>query len=114
MARMNPTALFVVLLLCSAVLVACTALLYKNTFALAALFVLFSVLALWVWHEKTDLCSYVLGAVLGSVAEIICIYVGAWTYTVPSVLGIPFWLPFLWGLTVLLMRRQVLILSSWF
>ncbi len=36
-------------------------------------------------------------AIAGATAEIIAIAGGAWTYSYPFILGIPIWLPFLWG-----------------
>ena len=40
---------------------------------------------------------YVVCAVLGPISEIICIRAGAWHYGHPQFLGIPIWLPFVWG-----------------
>lgn len=46
------------------------------------------------WHYWK---YYVLCALLGASSEILVIYFGAWSYTMPQLLGIPLWLPFVWG-----------------
>ncbi|HTE22641.1 MAG TPA: hypothetical protein VK674_06395 [Candidatus Limnocylindria bacterium] len=40
---------------------------------------------------------YLITALLGCAAEVICIQAGAWQYGSPQFLGIPIWLPFVWG-----------------
>ena len=40
---------------------------------------------------------FVFAGIFGPLTEIICIKAGAWSYTTPSFLGIPLWLPLLWG-----------------
>ncbi len=36
-------------------------------------------------------------AVVGSISEIVAIATGAWQYANPQLLGIPIWLPLVWG-----------------
>lgn len=40
---------------------------------------------------------YIITAILGCLAEIVCIKSGAWYYGNPQFLGIPYWLPLVWG-----------------
>ncbi|NQV93487.1 hypothetical protein HQ403_03275 [Candidatus Kaiserbacteria bacterium] len=55
---------------------------------------------------KHILFIYGLSFVLGPVMEIIVINMGgAWNYSQPHILGIPFWLPFLWGNAGLFINR---------
>jgi hypothetical protein len=57
------------------------------------------------FHTKEDVIFYVCGMILGPLAEIICVNQGAWTYTAPTFLGIPLWLPFVWGFAFLIAKR---------
>lgn len=57
------------------------------------------------FHKKEDLVFYITGAVLGPTGEIICIFFGVWIYNNPLFLGIPLWLPLLWGFVFLMARR---------
>ena len=58
-----------------------------------------------LYIKRNDLESVLLivGAILGSIGEIICVHMGVWRYTVATTLGIPMWLPFAWGLAVYVM-----------
>lgn len=75
-----------------------------NILATAIILVLCAV-ALGLWHTKQDIVFFVVGAILGPLGEIICIYGGAWTYTNPTFLGIPVWLPLAWGLITMALKR---------
>ena len=57
------------------------------------------------WPDNEDHIFYVAGAVIGSAAEIIATRAGIWTYTLPTFLNIPVWLPFAWGFAVVLIIR---------
>ena len=63
------------------------------------------IIALALWHKKHDLIRFLAAAVLGPVAEIIAIQYGAWYYSNPSFLGIPAWLPLLWGFAGVMIAR---------
>ncbi len=52
-----------------------------------------------------DLIFFLTGAVVGPVAEIVCVHFGAWQYVTPSFLGIPVWLPVAWGFATTLIGR---------
>jgi len=62
---------------------------------------------------------YVFGVFFGGLSESFAILVGgAWTYPLPDFLGIPMWLPLLWGVAALFstqvarfFRRQVVLTS---
>jgi hypothetical protein len=56
------------------------------------------------WHTKSDLIFYFVAFVLGPLGELIAIYFGAWGYTEPFYF-IPIWLPFLWGIAALFMKK---------
>lgn len=59
-----------------------------------------SILALsgaFVAFKKRLIPFWIAHGVLGALAETIAIAFGAWQYTSPDIIGIPLWLPFLWG-----------------
>ncbi len=53
---------------------------------------------LYFKSSKQQAVLYLICALLGPTCEAIAIHFGAWQYTNPQFLGIPIWLPFLWGL----------------
>ncbi len=61
--------------------------------------------AIYLWHKKIDIATFIVAAVVGPVVEIISIYYGIWSYADPMFLGIPVWLPLLWGFAGVLLRR---------
>jgi hypothetical protein len=78
---------------------------YTNNPLILVLLTIALLIAIKFWHKKQDLYFFAVGAVIGSLTEIVCIYFGAWQYTNPSFFGIPAWLPFAWGLGSVLIKR---------
>lgn len=80
-------------------------LLYPMNFILLFVLIVLSVLTLKTRVKKGDVHLFFTAAVLGPLAEIVAIYFGAWSYTNPTFLGIPMWLPLAWGLFIVTVRR---------
>ncbi|MBI3849068.1 MAG: DUF2878 family protein [Verrucomicrobia bacterium] len=59
---------------------------------------------LWRWHRRSDVLFYLAGFVLGPLGEAMAVYFGAWTYAEPLFL-VPIWLPCLWGIAALFVKR---------
>lgn len=78
---------------------------YKNNNLLFFLIAIAWLVAVMLWHTKKDVYFFIIGGIIGPISEIICIYFGAWSYANPSFLGIPIWLPFLWGSSVMMVNR---------
>lgn len=78
---------------------------YNYNLLLTLFLILTWVVGLIFWHKKHDIFFYIIGAIIGPIGEIIAIYFGAWQYTNPTIFGIPIWLPFAWGLIVMLIKR---------
>jgi uncharacterized membrane protein YoaT (DUF817 family) len=98
--EISPFGKLLLAILALACAVALIALFYENNALLSALLTGASgVVILRSRHRLTDLIPFVVGALIGPAMEIIVIRFGAWTYTHPSVAGVPAWLPLLWGLT---------------
>ena len=80
------------------------AFLWKDVILLTASLLILTVFALRYFHKKADIFVFLLGGMMGASAESVCIYFGAWRYSNSTYL-IPLWLPILWGLASLVIRR---------
>lgn len=78
---------------------------YKENLLLTALLIATWATGVKFWHTRHDIYFFVTGAIVGPLAEILCINFGAWQYTNPTFLGIPVWLPFAWGLATMLIKH---------
>jgi hypothetical protein len=90
-----------------AIYAACVALvsqLWHQPLALTAGAAVLSGLMLLRWHTKKDLVCYFVAFVLGPTAEAVAVDSGAWRYAEPLYL-VPVWLPFLWGVVALFLKR---------
>jgi len=67
-------------------------------------YVVISIIMLTKWHEKSDVIFYFVAFGLGPTGEAFAIYLGAWRYSKPFYL-IPIWLPFLWGISGLFVKK---------
>ncbi len=78
---------------------------WNNPLLLAATLIIVSISMLLVWRSKEDFLLYIICGAWGAIAESIAIYFGVWTYSFPNFIGIPYWLPLLWGITALSVKR---------
>ena len=74
-----------------------TAALWRHPLALIALVVLTGAAIFALRPSRHAVAVYITAFVFGPIAEILAIGTGAWEYATPTVLGIPLWLPFVWG-----------------
>jgi hypothetical protein len=72
------------------------------TLCLCCLFM--SSFMLYRWHSRSDLIFYSVAFVFGSAADMIAVTFGAWRYSEALYL-VPIWLPLLWGIAALLLKR---------
>ncbi|MEK6888083.1 MAG: hypothetical protein AABX14_04005 [Candidatus Aenigmatarchaeota archaeon] len=82
-----------------------TSLLYENTPLLTVTLIILWCFGIYFWHKKRDIILFVSGAIFGPLAETVAIHFGAWSYANPTLLGIPLWLPFGWGITIVMIVR---------
>jgi hypothetical protein len=82
---------------------------FPNILALCYLCV--SVFVLWRWYSKSNLILYFVAFVLGPMGEIFAVHGGAWGYS-KSLFLIPIWLPFVWGITVVIIKKVSETISS--
>ena len=78
--------------------------LWDRPIALSLCYVLIGVFMLSKWHTRNDLLFYSVAFVLGPSAEAVAVRFGAWEYSQPLYL-IPVWLPFLWGIVGLFLKK---------
>ncbi|MEM7354198.1 MAG: hypothetical protein AAF657_25565 [Acidobacteriota bacterium] len=93
--------------------IALAGLLWQRPLGLLCLYVAISVLILWKFHAKGDLIYYFVPFFMGPLGELLPVALGAWTYSKPLWM-IPMWLPFVWGLAGLFMRRTSVVLEQHF
>jgi len=87
------------------VLVICVALLWTHNLLLFALMVVECGFALARWHDRLDICFFLVIAVLGTLAEAVFVQFGVWEYANPTVVGVPIWFPLAFGTTGLIGGR---------
>ncbi len=78
--------------------------LWSHPALLTGCYILISIMFLWRWHTPSDVIFYVVAFILGPVGEIFAVAFGAWSYTQPFYY-LPTWLPFLWGLAILVVKN---------
>jgi len=98
--------LFLIDLLIFTIAVSMISLFYMNDILLTVLLSLLFIGVFRLLYVKKNLYQFALGAFFGSLAEVICIHFGAWTYTNPTLFGIPLWLPVGWGIAVVTIIRM--------
>jgi hypothetical protein len=77
---------------------------WKDSILLTFALLIMAIFSLSYFHTKTDFIVFTTVGIVASFAEAVCIYFGAWNYTNPTRL-IPLWLPILWGLAAIIIRR---------
>lgn len=82
-----------------------TSVLWRTPVALTALLIVTGVAIYALRPSRTSACVYVVGFVFGPLAEGVSIRTGAWEYASPTFLGIPLWLPFVWGIAALFIQN---------
>ncbi len=100
-----PKGKLVIMLL--AIYAACVALaccLWKNQALLTGCYVVISLMLFLRWHTASDVLFYAVAFVLGPVGEFFATVFGAWSYAQPWYF-IPAWLPFLWGIAILVVKN---------
>ena len=70
----------------------------KDPLFLAMVLLLLGIALLMILKNTNNIYFYLMMAVLGPLVEIICVFVGVWHFSTPDFFGIPYWLPFYWGL----------------
>lgn len=73
-------------------------LLWNQAILLSILFILLAFIKHRIYPIKKELAWYLMICVGGALIEIVLVNFGhGWSYSNPSFLGIPVWIPFFWG-----------------
>jgi len=83
-----------------------TSVLWRTPVALTALLIVTGVAIYALRPSRTSAFVYLIGFVFGPLAEGVSIRTGAWEYASPTFLGIPVWLPFVWGIAALFIQNS--------
>jgi hypothetical protein len=89
-----------------------TSFLWMIPLLLTGLLLLLSAFMILIRKNNEDLYLFIVVGILGAFAEVVAVLFGAWTYTVPSSVGVPYWLPLLWGLAALFLRNLYLLIHD--
>jgi hypothetical protein len=59
------------------------------------------------WHKERDILIFVIGGILGTLGEYICMQIGFWQYHFPYLksVGLPISLPMAWGVSAVMIGR---------
>ena len=87
------------------VLTATIVLLWRDNLLLLSILLLEAPAVIWLWHDRIDVCSFVILGAAGLVAETIFVRFGVWQYSNPTVLGVPIWFPVAFGMAGLIGQR---------
>ena len=82
-----------------------TAALWRHPLALIALVLAVGLGIFLLRPTGPSLVVYAVGFVFGPTAEVLGIHAGAWRYSTGDFLGIPIWLPFVWGNAALFVQN---------
>ncbi|MBS3054108.1 MAG: hypothetical protein J4431_01065 [Candidatus Aenigmarchaeota archaeon] len=78
---------------------------WQDSAALTAITAAISTFILAMKRDWKEAVFYAGAGVMGASAESTAIFFGAWSYSAPDFAGIPFWLPFLWGIAAVFLIR---------
>jgi len=70
---------------------------WRKAILILFILIIISLIGLYKWKNKETMILFIFCGIFGAIAEIIAIYFSIWTYTLPNIFGIPYWLFFLWG-----------------
>jgi hypothetical protein len=98
-----------VLIYAACVILAC--LLWPLPLFLTICYAALSLILFTRWHSRRDLIFYCVAFVCGPLGEFFAVRFGAWQYAKPFYL-IPLWLPFLWGIAALFIKKLSEALAS--
>lgn len=82
-----------------------TSVLWRRPLVLTGLLIVTGVAIYSLRPSRTSVWVYLVGFLFGPLAEGVSIRTGAWEYASPTFLGIPLWLPFVWGIAALFIQN---------
>lgn len=70
-----------------------------------------SFFVLYRWRSAETLACFLTGFLLGPAGEFVAALGGAWSYAGHD--RLPIWLPFAWGIAVVVMKQIVVLVGAW-
>ncbi|MFC1630173.1 hypothetical protein ACFL06_01400 [Patescibacteria group bacterium] len=101
----KPSKTFIYTCIIAALILLAVVLFWKNSLLLVLLLAVLSILMIVIGKTRKDFYLYFIVFLIGPTVEAIGVYFGAWVYSQPEVIGIPYWLPFVWGNAGLFIKR---------
>ncbi|MFB6197167.1 MAG: hypothetical protein ABEI52_02705 [Halobacteriaceae archaeon] len=80
-----------------AIFLVAMATLWHRPILLTGVTVILSIVLLVITQQSADVTLYIVMTVLGFIGEIIFVSLGTWEHGTSQLAGIPYWIPFAWG-----------------
>lgn len=78
---------------------------WRHDFLMFVILAIISILLLLLGKSKKELFLYFIFAIAGSLAEATQMSTGAWKYSHPTILGLVYWMPLVWGIAGIFVKR---------
>ena len=86
---------------------------WQNNFLLLAIYLILSVVLIFWRGDNSEFAIFAYGIIIGGIVEIIGTEVSGYqSFSNPNFLGIPIWLPIVWGYGFVAMKRIGFILKN--
>ena len=86
---------------------------WQNSFLLFAIYIILSVVLILWRGDNSEFTIFIYGIIIGGLVEVIGTQVSGYqSFAEPDFLGIPIWLPIVWGYGFVAMKRIGIILKS--
>lgn len=79
--------------------------LYEKEFLLLVALVSLSILMFGLKRSKSEIILFVICGLSGALAEVVVVSFGGWEYARADYLNVPIWLPILWGISAIYIKR---------
>ena len=75
--------------------------------SIAIVYTVIMIISVIFWHKERDILIFIIGGILGTFGEYICMRLGFWHYHFPHFvsIGLPVSLPMAWGLSAIIIGR---------
>ena len=78
---------------------------WENSSRLTLFLAIVGVIIVVIGKTREDVYLYIIVFFMGALAEAVAVAFGVWEYSLPDIIGVPFWLPFLWGNAGIFIKR---------
>jgi hypothetical protein len=78
---------------------------------IAVVYSVIILIGIFFWRRERDILIFIVGSILGTIGEAICMQLGFWQYHYPyfSSMGLPISLPMAWGLSAVMIGRLTML-----